>query len=455
MFRLHQPRLILSQLVTGVMLACSLGSCLCMPKPALPPDAFEPNNTLEQAKTFVSPANANIAEGETDTFTFSASKDERVRLELTITSGEFLSFGIEVKAANGVTVASKAPNYGFGEPITNLEFLAPDAGSYVLVLKGVYNGPPDALCLQGRADYRLTQTNLGLIENPSANVTRRTSHSVTIEWLEVVGATSYTLERQTAPDVWMPIPIPASSLRAVTDENLVSDTAYVYRVKTLIAALSSTGTQLDTRTFKPYFASLFVSSNIGNQYLPTQYVKSDIVLRVQLNDSLGTSVTLERAGAPALTLAAPYSSAFAAGSLSVPEGEYTFGATVSRPGESERTNDLVVVVDRTKPTVTARTPNIGVTLVPLDSSVTLTFSEYLPVLGTNLSLEKTLTGSLVAGHFSRPGTNQIRFTPSAALEAGVSYTVRVLAGGPLPGNGSTDRAGNPPDTEAWSFTTAP
>jgi hypothetical protein len=448
MSAIKRATLILSRLIASGFLMVSLGSCLCTLKPIRPPDAFEPNDTLAQAKTFTSPASATLSAGEIDTFSFTANKNERLRFEPITTSGNYLAYGLEVKTPTGELIATNK------NPSEDLQFVAPNAGNYVLVITGVYFGPSDSFCAFGEADYQLTQVNLGVVETPIVTVTSQTSHSISIEWSAVTGATLYTLERQTAPDVWTALQ--TSSQRSFTDNFLQSDTAYTYRLKTFIGSLLLPTTLVETKTYKPYDPLLLsITTNIGNQYVPTRYVKNDITLSVTFNDSPGTTVTLERTGTAATILTAPYSYVFPAGSPSIPEGEYTFSVTASRPGESLSSSPLVVVVDRTKPTVIAKSPAPNATLVPINTKISLTFSEELVVLGNYyVRLEKTADGTLVPNISS--GTNtELILTPNSPLEPGVSYTVRVLGGGLLPGNGNTDRAGNAPDPEAWSFTTQP
>jgi hypothetical protein len=450
MSAIKRATLVLSRLITSGFLMVSLGSCLCTLKPIRPPDAFEPNDTLEQAKTFTSPTAATLSAGEIDTFSFTANKNERLRFEPVTTSGGNLAYGLEVKTPTGELIATnKNPN-----PSISLEFVAPNTGNYVLVITGFYAGPADSFCAVGEAEYQITQINLGLVENPIVTVTSQTSRSITIQWSAVTGATSYALERQTAPDVWTALQ--TSSQRSFTDNNLQSDTAYTYRLKTLIGSLLLSTTLVETKTYKPYDPLLLsITTNIGNQYVSTRYVKNDITLSATLNDSPGTTVTLERIGAAATILTAPYSYVFPAGNPSIPEGEYSFSVTASRPGESLSSSPLVVVVDRTKPTIIAKSPTPNATLVPINSKISLIFSEELVVLGNNyVRLEKTADGALVPTVPSGTFTELI-LTPNTPLEPGVSYTVRVLGGGLLPGNGNTDRAGNAPDPESWSFTTQP
>ncbi len=444
----NQIKLFFLRLISGILLVLSLGSCLCTAKPIEKSDAFEPNNTIEQAKPLTSQIEAELAEGAVDTFAFTAIKDERIRFDVATISGGYLAFKLEIKTPNGELIATKADRTSN----SNLEFVIPNAGNYILVITGVYTGPPDSLCATGQANYRLTRVNLGLLENPTVTATLGATNSILIEWNAVPNATSYTLERQVAADTWQPIPVIAANQLSAKDSFLKSETNYVYRLKAWIGDLSSTGLKILAQTYKPLEPRLSITTPIGSQYLPTLYVNKDITLSLALNDSPGTTVTIERSGTPAVTLTSPYLYNFLASDPSIIEGEYTFSAIVSRIGESERSSNLVIVVDRTRPTVLTRLPEPNATLVPINSRISVTLSEELVV--RDLILEKTASGDPIPSILSGSKSEFI-LTPNAPLESGVSYTVRLPSGASLPGDGNTDRAGNAPVAEMWTFTTQP
>ena len=103
--------------------------------------------------------------------------------------------------------------------------------------------------------------------------------------------------------------------------------------------------------------------------------------------------------------------------------------------------------DTTPPTVTAKAPADAATDVPLETTVTATFSE--PVTGVSGSTFTLMEGlNPVAGTVTyAAGPRTATFTPSAPLATGTTYTASLASG-------IADVATNPLAPVTWSFTTA-
>jgi LmbE family N-acetylglucosaminyl deacetylase len=112
-----------------------------------------------------------------------------------------------------------------------------------------------------------------------------------------------------------------------------------------------------------------------------------------------------------------------------------------------------LAVDTTPPTVSIVTPASGATNVSLGTSVSATFSEAIApasVNGTSFVLRDG-GGNAVAATVSASGSTAT-LQPSAALQAGVTYTATLLSGA----NGIKDTSGNALASDfTWSFTTTP
>jgi hypothetical protein len=111
--------------------------------------------------------------------------------------------------------------------------------------------------------------------------------------------------------------------------------------------------------------------------------------------------------------------------------------------------------DTTPPTVTASTPAAGATGVAASVRPTATFSETMTAgsIGTGtFTLRKAGSSADVAATVAyNAATRVATLTPSVTLDAGGSYTARVV-GGP---SGVKDAAGNPLAADhTWSFTVA-
>jgi hypothetical protein len=114
---------------------------------------------------------------------------------------------------------------------------------------------------------------------------------------------------------------------------------------------------------------------------------------------------------------------------------------------------LTVAAATAGPTVSARTPAVTATAVPVANNVTATFSKAVTgVSGTTFTLKNTATGAAVGAVVSRNGTtNQWILNPDVSLAKDTRYTV-TLSGGAA---GIRDTANTPLANTTWSFLTGP
>src|SRR5262245_21595945 len=108
--------------------------------------------------------------------------------------------------------------------------------------------------------------------------------------------------------------------------------------------------------------------------------------------------------------------------------------------------------DTTPPVVASVTPANNASNVSLGTSVSATFSEaILPASVTGTSFVLRNGGNAITATVSASGSTAT-LQPSAALQAGVTYTATLLSGA----NGIKDLAGNALASDfSWSFTTTP
>jgi hypothetical protein len=105
------------------------------------------------------------------------------------------------------------------------------------------------------------------------------------------------------------------------------------------------------------------------------------------------------------------------------------------------------------PTITARTPAAGATLVPTTASATATFSEAMnaaTITGANVTLRlgTAAGGTLIAATVTYNATTRVvTLDPTPTLAANTLYTVRLSTN-------VTDAAGNRLAAAAWTFRTA-
>jgi hypothetical protein len=102
--------------------------------------------------------------------------------------------------------------------------------------------------------------------------------------------------------------------------------------------------------------------------------------------------------------------------------------------------------DTTPPTVTARTPAAGATGVPVNTTVTATFSEPVQAGTVSLTLKDPGGTTVPGGAGYDAASRTATFTPSAALAPSTTYTATA--------SGAADLSGNVMAPVSWSFTTA-
>jgi hypothetical protein len=114
--------------------------------------------------------------------------------------------------------------------------------------------------------------------------------------------------------------------------------------------------------------------------------------------------------------------------------DFTFGFTTAASA------------DTTPPSVTLTAPANGATNVPLNSALSVTFSEPMaPATITATSFTLASGSTPVTGSVSYSGTTAV-FAPMTALDPNKTYTASMLGT-------ATDVAGNPLPAYTWSFTT--
>jgi Bacterial Ig-like domain/Abnormal spindle-like microcephaly-assoc'd, ASPM-SPD-2-Hydin len=122
-------------------------------------------------------------------------------------------------------------------------------------------------------------------------------------------------------------------------------------------------------------------------------------------------------------------------------------------GNASTPVSLTVATATGGPTVSARTPAVSATAVPIANNVTATFSKAVTgVSGSTFTLKNAATGAAVGAVVSRNGTtNQWILNPNASLAKDTRYTV-TLSGGTT---GIRDAANNPLANATWTFLTGP
>jgi hypothetical protein len=214
----------------------------------LPTDSFAPNGTIETAAPIVPELDATLNESvKSDFFKFDAKALERVRFTLTKKAGDLLSIQLEVVDLKGLSLADSGfffPVYIDGPDRTNvvLEAAVPQDGQYVLKINGQYYGPPDSFCSYGQIAYHLSMARTGNLVDPVVTLQAITPLSVTFNWLTVDGATGYVIERQDVNKKWVQrLKLPATATSAVDEK---SNTTYTYRIRAVLGAVSSPGTEI-------------------------------------------------------------------------------------------------------------------------------------------------------------------------------------------------------------------
>ncbi|MEU8136753.1 DUF4082 domain-containing protein [Streptodolium elevatio] len=103
-------------------------------------------------------------------------------------------------------------------------------------------------------------------------------------------------------------------------------------------------------------------------------------------------------------------------------------------------------VDATAPTVTTTSPANSATAVPVNSSLSATFSEAVQPATVAWELKKPDNSTVAGTGTYDAGTMTATFTPTANLAVSTVYTATV--------SGAKDAAGNTMAPKTWSFTTA-
>ncbi len=107
------------------------------------PDAYEPDDTLAQAKPIVAGAGAqtrNLCSGRADFLSFAAGNGVLYRIETTLT-GANVDTAIAVLDSSGATLASSSNDSGPGGIDERIDWTAPAAGTYYLRVTPETGGP--------------------------------------------------------------------------------------------------------------------------------------------------------------------------------------------------------------------------------------------------------------------------------------------------------------------------
>jgi hypothetical protein len=176
------PMRVVEQIAVALVVALACSGCKTTPP--LPPDAYEPNDTLEQARPLEDITQATINEGDApDMYFFTLVKHQRARLVLTWTSnGGFNSNSPELELFNplGKSLGSFEGQM-IGKPYTfrpstppsdlqafppEAEFIVAEAGKYTVSITSVLTEcPPEVGCPYGRSTYEL---KLEIVPNPTS-----------------------------------------------------------------------------------------------------------------------------------------------------------------------------------------------------------------------------------------------------------------------------------------------
>jgi hypothetical protein len=225
----------------------------CCPQQALvTPDAFEPNDSITQAKPITASLEGTISEGESlDFYSFTATARERVKFSYTLFNDSDLGIALEVQDLEGNVIRNTLrPGDGIRSGIGDLELALPTGGQFVLKMQAVYTGPADSFCASGRGSYRLKLVRNGTLGEPVVTVGTRGVYSVALSWTAVDGATGYVVEQKVAPDgVWKTVSVlPATSTSKVATD-LLENLAYVFRVRSSLGDVLSVGTEVSVGQF--------------------------------------------------------------------------------------------------------------------------------------------------------------------------------------------------------------
>ncbi len=224
---------------------------------------------------------------------------------------------------------------------------------------------------------------------------------------------------------------------------------------------NTSGTLLATVTFSNETASGWQTASFAAPVAVTAntvYVISYHATVGHYSDDDGENSPLTGPGVNSPPLHAP------ADGVSGPNGVFAYGATSSYPsGGYQSSNywvDLVFATSlgggggTTPPTITSVSPANGATNVPLNPTVTASFSEAVDPTTVNTSTFQLLDPShnvLSATVVNNGAALTATLTPSAQLVPSTTYTAQILGGS----SGLKDTSGDPlASTYTWSFTTA-
>ncbi len=172
------------------------------------------------------------------------------------------------------------------------------------------------------------------------------------------------------------------------------------------------------------------------------YVRNTLTIQVLVSGGTPDAVELLKDGAPLVKLVAPYQ--YAWDTSSVPEGEYALSARATLGEASVSTQPIQVVVDRTPPGITSRTPDPQ-SAAEWSGPISFTASEVLAPATVNDNSVLLFAGGagvpkrLVLSPDGK--TVQMLLTEPLNLPVGMTVvigpTVTDLAGNPLVGSTST------------------
>lgn len=194
-------------------------------------------------------------------------------------------------------------------------------------------------------------------------------------------------------------------------------------------------------------ASGDLAASLSSPAAPTTHTNGTLTVQVAVTGSAEV-VELHRDGALLVTLEAPYT--YAWDTTAEPEGSYELTAVARRGTASESSEARTVVVDRTAPTVTARTPAPDAQHVWVGNPITVTFSEAVAertLSGTSVTLAVAGGADLDAELITNDGGEGLTVVPVALPEVPVQLELALDAS-------ITDLAGNalvPPAPWSWSL----
>ena len=176
----------------------------------------------------------------------------------------------------------------------------------------------------------------------------------------------------------------------------------------------------------------------------TVYARESVTLQVNVTGGAPEAVELLRDGTTLATLVPPYQ--YAWNVANEPEGSHQLSARAHRGAEAfDSSANLTVVVDRTPPAVTARTPAPEASNVARGTPISVVFSEALdPASLTDASVTLSQNGTNTARSAQLSGDGRtITVTPATNPEPTTSYAIAL--------SNLRDRAGNAVSS-TWSWT---